>query len=61
MDQDVTVKASCLEDLHKIAVDMIKLANRFTQKYPQYLYSLQVDHSNLELTFKCVKNTESDE
>lgn len=44
-------KVDNLRNLHRIAVELIGLANHYMKKYPDFTYLLKVDHRNLIAEF----------
>lgn len=51
-DQSIKIKASSLENLHKIVVDLVALSNNFCSKYPEFNALLSVSHKNLHVTLQ---------
>lgn len=48
-------KADSLKNLHQIVIDLIVLSNMYIRKYPDYAFSLTVDHTNLLATYDIFK------
>lgn len=60
MENKIVVKAKTAESLHSMAVNIIALANKFSEKYPEFAAVLNVDHKTSEITLN-MSRVEEDE
>lgn len=56
MGDGMKVKANSLEELHSMIVEMINLASRYNEKYPEFDIDIEVSHKDLVAGFKVYKN-----
>lgn len=51
MSDGMKVKADSVEELHAMIVDMIALAVRYEDKYPNFSIAIEVSHDELTAGF----------